>query len=101
MPRTKLLGVRALALEKGGLRARTAALPTKVIDPLPERAVADAELFGHVFLRTALDENGAECLVTLVIGMQRLAKEVPEKTVIHDFGSLRMLAIVGSDRGKW
>jgi hypothetical protein len=71
------------------------------MNPLPQRAVSHAELFGDLFLGTAIHKDGAQCLITKMAGVGGLAKKVLATAVIHDPNSLEMLLICRTNQGKW
>jgi hypothetical protein len=70
------------------------------MNPLPQRAVSHAKLFGDLFLGTAIHKDGAQCLVTKMAGVGGLAKKVLATVVIHDPGSLEMSIILRDKPGK-
>jgi hypothetical protein len=63
-------------------------LPSELIDQLPQRAVAVAELPGDLLLRTAVEEHGTEGLVTAVIRLRGPGEELPVRGVVHHRCSL-------------
>jgi hypothetical protein len=73
----------------------------EVIDPLPQGAIADFKFIGDFLLGTAIDKNGTQRLVTTMIRMVGLTKEVLATAVIHDPGSMKVLTICETNRGKW
>jgi hypothetical protein len=63
-------------------------LPSEFIDQLPQGAVAVAELLGDLLLRTAVEEYGAEGLITAVIRLGGPGEELPVRGVVHNRCSL-------------
>jgi hypothetical protein len=90
-----------LGLEKGGWLAGRVAVLAEVIDPLPHGAIAHSKLIGDFLLGTAIDKNSTQRLVTTLVGMVGLTKEVLATIVIHDPHSLEMSTICETNRGKW
>jgi hypothetical protein len=73
----------------------------EVIDPLPQGAIADFKFIGDFLLGAAIDKNGTQRLVTTMIRMVGLTKEVLATVVIHDPSSSEMSTICETNRGKW
>jgi hypothetical protein len=61
---------------------------SELIDQLPERGIAVAEVFGDFLLRAAVEEHGTEGLVAAVIRMRGLGEELPVRGVVHHRCSL-------------
>jgi siroheme synthase (precorrin-2 oxidase/ferrochelatase) len=62
--------------------------------PLPHGAIGESTLLGDFLLRTAVDKNGTQRLVTTMARMGGLAKKVLATVVIHDPSSLEMSIII-------
>jgi len=67
-----------------------AAILAEFTHPLPQGAVGEPILLGDFLLRTTVDKNGTQRLVTTLARMCGLAKKVLATVVIHDSGSLEM-----------
>jgi hypothetical protein len=63
-------------------------LASELIDQLPQRAVAVAELLGDLLLRPAVEEYGTEGLITAVIRLGGPGEELPVRGVVHHRCSL-------------
>jgi len=58
--------------------------------PLAHGVVGESIFLGDFLLRTAIDKNGTQRLVTTMARMGGLAKKVQATAVIHDPSSLEM-----------
>ena len=67
-----------------------AAMLSEFMRPLPHGVVRETILIGDFLLRTAVDKNGTQCLVTTMARMDGLAKKVLATAVIHDPSSSEM-----------
>jgi hypothetical protein len=72
---------------------------SKLVNQLPERAVAVAEVFGDFLLRAPVEEHGTHRLVAAVIRMRGLGKELPVRGVVHNRCSLG-LSVVSLGRAE-
>jgi hypothetical protein len=82
--------VRLSALEKGGAVGRLLAVPSELVEPLPQRAVGHAKLFGDILRGSPVDEHGAKCFVAAVMRIAWLSEERAAGRVVHDPYSLKM-----------
>jgi hypothetical protein len=93
--------VRLSGLEKGGLFDGIAAMLAEFAHPVPQGSVGESILFSDFLLRTTVDKNGTQSLVTTMARLGGLAKKIQATAVIHDPSSLEMLIIFGTNQGTW